>query len=170
MGLPAQTELKYRGARILSLSPTERVSQGLPITLKDIGKLLGVSPSTVGEWNKNLSQIRDEMLEDENRKQVAERLEKDKQLRRIAERNLGPQDIAEISEDERLALARKIYQDAMTHGASAKDKDLAVRMLGMLIDRQEVKVGLTGDEIARQHLENRKWLAEHGYGEDKGVG
>ena len=72
-------------------------------------------------------------------------------------------EIKEISDDERLALARKVYLDAMTQGASAKDKDLAVRMLGMLIDRQEVKVGLTGDELARRNLEAERQLREGGY-------
>ena len=69
-------------------------------------------------------------------------------------------EIVEISEDERLALARKVYLDAMAGGASAKDKDLAVRMLGMLIEKREVKVGLTADEIARRNFEADKELSE----------
>ena len=68
--------------------------------------------------------------------------------------------LADISNDEKLALARKVYQDAMTHGASARDKDLAVRMLGMLIEKSEVKIGLTADERARREAEANRELAE----------
>ena len=46
-------------------------------------------------------------------------------------------DSTDISDDEKTALARKVYGDAMKHGASASEKDLAVRMLGMLIDKKE---------------------------------
>ncbi len=74
-------------------------------------------------------------------------------------------EVTKVSEDEKLALARKVYADAMVKGASAKDKDLAVRMLGMLIDRQEVKIGLTADEIARRNLEAERQLKEGGYGD-----
>lgn len=46
-------------------------------------------------------------------------------------------DSTDISDDEKTALARKVFNDAMKHGASASEKDLAVRMLGMLIDKKE---------------------------------
>ena len=84
-------------------------------------------------------------------------------------RTVKGHEITDISEDEKVALARKIYIDAMAGRASARDKDLAVRMLGMLIEKHEVKVGLTADEFARQHLENQRWLREHGYLEEAGV-
>jgi len=74
-------------------------------------------------------------------------------------------EIAQISEEERLALARKVYKDAMLSDASAKDKDLAVRMLGMLIEKREDKitVELSADEIARRNLEAERQLREAGY-------
>jgi len=157
----AKDETKYRAARILALSPTERALQGLPLTLTDIAKLVGVTPGTVGAWKQNLPKIIDEMRKMENRQRVLERLEKDKKLRRIAERNLGPQDIAEITDDEKLALARKVYEDAMRQGASASEKDVAVKMLGLMLDQRGVKrSGLTADEIARRNIEAERELSE----------
>ena len=157
----AKDETKYRAARILALSPTERALRGLPLTLTDIAKLVGVNPGTVSAWNRNLPKILDEMREMENRQQVLERLEKDKKLRRIAERNLGPQDIAEITDNEKLALARKVYDDAMRQGASASEKDVAIKMLGLLIDQGRTrKRGLTADELARRNIEAERELDE----------
>ena len=161
MVFSAQGETKYRAARILALSPTERAMQGLPLTLKDIAKLVGVNPGTIHTWKENLPQILDEMREQEEKRWVIERLEKDKKLRRIAERNLGPQDIAEVSEEEKLALARKVYEDAMKQGASASEKDVAVKMLGLMIDQKGVRrSGLTADEIARRNIEAERELSE----------
>lgn len=71
--------------------------------------------------------------------------------------------IEEITDDERLALARKVYTDAMGKGASKGEKELAVRMLGMLVERQEIKVGLTADEIARRNTEAEKQLRDGGF-------
>ena len=68
--------------------------------------------------------------------------------------------LIKISDDEKLALARKVYQDAMASGATTRDKDLAVRMLGMLIDKQEVRVGLTADERARREAKADRELVE----------
>ena len=157
----AKDETKYRAARILALSPTERALQGLPLTLTDIAKLVGVTPGTVSAWKQKLPEILDEMRGMENRQQVLERLEKDKKLRRIAERNLGPQDIAEVTDNEKLALARKVYEDAMRQGASASEKDVAIKMLGMLIDQKGTRrSGLTADEIARRNIEAERELSE----------
>lgn len=69
-------------------------------------------------------------------------------------------EIVEVSGDERVALERKVYNDAIKPSATKGDKELAVRMLGMLIDRQEVKVGLTADEIARRNLEADRELEQ----------
>lgn len=69
-------------------------------------------------------------------------------------------DITEISEEEKLALARKVYVDAMSSGAGKGEKELAVKMLGMLIERQEVSIGLTADEIARRNFEADRELEE----------
>ncbi len=72
-------------------------------------------------------------------------------------------EITEVSGDERIALERKVYNDAIASDATKGDKELAVRMLGMLIERQEVKVGLTADELTRRNLEAERQLREGGY-------
>lgn len=71
--------------------------------------------------------------------------------------------IEEVSEDEKVALARKVYNDAIRKGASTRDKELAVRMLGLIIDKKEISIGLTADEIARRNLEADRQLREGGY-------
>ena len=72
-------------------------------------------------------------------------------------------EVLPTSAEEKLALERKVYKDAMASGASKADKELAVKMLGMLIERQEVKVGLTADELTRRNLEAERQLREGGY-------
>ncbi len=154
-------ETKFRAARILSLSPTERSMQGLPLTLKGIGELVGATPESIGKWKAQLPEILDEMRADENRRQVQERLEKDSKLRQIASNSLY-HDASEVSEDEKLALARKVYNDAIGVGASTRDKELAVRMLGLLIEKQEVTHKLDGGFIAREILRARRELEAEG--------
>ena len=67
--------------------------------------------------------------------------------------------IKDISEEEKLALARKVYDDAMKQGASASEKDVAVKMLGLMIDQRGVRrSGLTADEIARRNIEAEREL------------
>ena len=69
--------------------------------------------------------------------------------------------IKDISEEEKLALARKVYEDAMRQGASASEKDVAIKMLGMLIDQKGTRrSGLTADEIARRNIEAERELSE----------
>ena len=64
-----------------------------------------------------------------------------------------------ISDEERLALARKVYMDAMKKGASASEKDVAVRMLGLMLDQRAVRqAGLTADDIARRNIEAEREL------------
>lgn len=101
-------------------------------------------------------------------------------IRQIMEKNLGgkaddivivrakdvgiPQprsNAMKIDDAEKVALARKVYDDAMDEHATAQSKDLAVRMLGMLIDKQEIKIGLTADEVTRERLEALRQLREN---------
>ena len=66
-----------------------------------------------------------------------------------------------ISDEERLALARKVYMDAMKQGASASEKDVAVRMLGLMLDQRVARqTGLTADDIARKNIEAERELNE----------
>ena len=66
-----------------------------------------------------------------------------------------------ISEEERLALARKVWTDAMKQGASASEKDVAVRMLGLMLDQRAIRqTSLTADDIARRNIEAERELNE----------
>lgn len=70
-------------------------------------------------------------------------------------------DITAISEEEKLALARKVYADAMSLGAGKGEKELAVKMLGMLIERQEVThTVLSAEDISRIDREAERQLKE----------
>ncbi len=70
-------------------------------------------------------------------------------------------EIAKISDEEKLALARKVYIDAMSREASAKDKDLAVRMLGMLIEKQEIThTVLSAEDVSRIDREAERRIEE----------
>jgi len=78
--------------------------------------------------------------------------------------------IEPIREEERLALARRVYCDAMKVGAPTRDKDLAVRMLGMLIEKSEsVKVELSAEEYFRIREEARRRVAD-AHGDGNGAG
>ena len=79
-------------------------------------------------------------------------------------RNHDGIDITIISDEEKLALARKVYKDAMVSDASAKEKDLAVRMLGMLIEKQKDIREIDGSVIARAAIRAKRELGEQGYG------
>ena len=69
--------------------------------------------------------------------------------------------ITAITDEERLALARKVYMDAMKPGASASEKDVAVRMLGLMLDQRAVRQSsLTADDIARRNIEAERELNE----------
>lgn len=70
-----------------------------------------------------------------------------------------------ISGDEKLALARKVYTEAMSPSSTAKEKELAVRMLGMLIDKsqQEITLKLNADQITSRNLAADRELREAGY-------
>jgi len=71
--------------------------------------------------------------------------------------------IEEVTEDEKTALARKVYDDAI-HSSSAKDKELAIKMLGMLVEKKEVVLKIDGSLIARAVLRAEQRLREQGYG------
>ena len=73
-------------------------------------------------------------------------------------------EIKEVSNEERLALARKAYDDAMRKGATKGEKELAMRMLGLFIEKSEGdKDGLSADEITRRNLEADRQLRDSGY-------
>ncbi len=69
----------------------------------------------------------------------------------------------EITEDEKLRLGRKAYEDAMVDNASTERMKLAVQMLGMLIERKEIKVGRTAEEIAAERVRGLRELKQGGY-------
>lgn len=80
---------------------------------------------------------------------------------RLVRRRPTKLDKREIDDGEKLALARKVYEDAMIEGAPTAKLELAVRMLGLLIDRQErVNIELSADDIARRNLEADRQLRE----------
>jgi len=81
-----------------------------------------VTVQTLNTWKANRDKLEIAPI-----KEIAERLGND----------VTPTDSGDISVDEKGALARKVWKDAMKHGASASEKDLAVRMLGMLIEKKE---------------------------------
>lgn len=64
-------------------------------------------------------------------------------------------------EERRRRLRDKYYKDAMRDGASAKEKELAGRAHGVLIDRVEqiIKI-VSADEIARSELEAERRVRE----------
>ena len=126
----------------LNLGREERIASNLPTNQKDFAYSIGIGTTKMKEYRREFFALNMKGRIDHSYN------------------NGEGQNNAEISGDERLALARKVYTDAMRQGASAKDKDLAVRMLGMLIDRQEVKVGLSADEIARRNTEAERELEE----------
>lgn len=72
-------------------------------------------------------------------------------------------EIAEITEEEKLALIRRIYHRAMRETATVNEKELAVRTLGMLIEKREVKHTIDGSFIARNIIAARRQLGEAGY-------
>jgi len=78
-------------------------------------------------------------------------------------KDITGRNITVITGDEKLALARKVYGDAMLKDASAKDKDLAIRMLGMLIEKQETTLKIDGSLIARASLRAERELRDGGY-------
>jgi len=66
-----------------------------------------------------------------------------------------------VSEKEKMVLIRKVYQDAVGDKATAKDKELAVKALGLLIEKKEVvSVEVTPEYIARRNLGAEKRYRE----------
>lgn len=165
----AQKETKYRAARILALSPTERAMQGLPLRLKDIAKLVGISPERITAWKKQLPEILDEMREDENRRQVQERLEKDKALRQIAEENLV--DASNYNSNDWLQ-SRTIQADKALLRACEAGNAQALKtyyqLTQRLIEKQEVTHKLDADTLFRAREEGLRRQAEL-LGGDRGL-
>ena len=150
----AKDEVRFRAARVLNLSPTERSNQGLPLTLKGIAELVGVSSSTIDKWKGELPQILDEMRADENKRNVQERIEKDKKLRKIAENGLYP-------DGEKDAVLNALRQLCIERGNAFAGK-VWLQAKGEFIEKQETTHILDGSLIAREIIRARQELEDSG--------
>ena len=126
-----------------------------------------------GEWRAKKKAETEEVIEE--RKQIMKGKVMDAwarvEGREPPKRNKVGIELSEINDGEKVALARKVYNDAMRVGATASEKDLAVRMLGMLIDKKEEKVIIerSAEEYARGYIEEKRWLREQGFLESERV-
>ncbi len=75
-------------------------------------------------------------------------------------------DNGDFSEAEITSFKRMLFRDAMGTNAKAKDKELAARMLGVLIERKEEKIAIviTGDEQFRRNKKVREYVEEYELG------
>ena len=81
--------------------------------------------------------------------------------------------IGDLPVEEQIQVFDKLlFSIARNPNASSKDRELFAKRYGLLVEKKEMKVGisLNADQIAQQHIENQRWLREHGYLEVAGVG
>ena len=95
-----------------------------PRTQIELADEMGIGNSTLTLWHKDRPKNRLQPVRD-----IANTL--GEALEFPADKSDG------ISDNEKLALARKVYKDAMDSNATASEKELAVKMLGMLIAKTE---------------------------------
>jgi len=124
----------------LALPPEERE----PATKKALAEQMGISPLTLINWDKAVIKETEAPVE---------AYDSDAWLR-------GRTDKAD-----------QALLKAVQMGSPGAIK-IFYQLLDRLVEKQEAKVeiGLSAAEIARQHIKNQKWLREHGYMENAGVG
>ena len=80
-------------------------------------------------------------------------------------------DISNLSEEEQIKLFDKLlFKLALDPKAPTKNRELFGKRYGLFVEKQEVKIELNAEQLAREHLESRRWLKEHGYLEETGMG
>jgi len=161
---------REEGCRILKLSKEERKLKGLPVSNLDIANHLEVAYLTVCDWEKRLPTH----LKSVERYRAREIVKIDKEIKkeRIRKREEGyiPTDAEDQLDSEdpldwlrnRTQKANESLLKSVQAGSPASIRTF-YQILGLLQEKMEVKLGLSGDEIARRHLEARKELAEDGY-------
>ena len=147
LGVPRPPKPNYRDLAFqwLAMGREERIAHSLPTLQSDFAHSIGIGTTKMKQFKSEFFTLN-----------MKDRIEKPYQ--RMAKKNPKP-----ISDDEKLALARKVYAEAMSPTAKSKDKELAIRMLGMLIDKseQEITVKLDADTIARRNLKADRELEEY---------
>ena len=134
-----------------AMDDVARFKAALPMDKQKLARHLRVSLTTIKEWESRYFANRiGENLEEAGKLEVVEG------------------DVVDYSRDEVQEVLDALHQMA-TKGKSAFAAKTFLQAKGEFIEKSEVKVGLTADEIARQHLENRRWLRENGYLEKGGI-
>jgi len=128
----------YEIATVLAMTPVERVANGLPVSTGDIAKHFGVGEKKVLTIRHNLS----------------------------GELNGAVAKIWQKTEEQLRKEIEQFLYIAASKGNPNSAKILA-QMKGWLIEKSEVKIGLSADEIARRNLEADRQLREGGYRVEK---
>ena len=145
---------------ILSLTERERMLNRLPMTYVAIADKFKVSVNTVLKWE---AQVPGYLQEEANSRReilgvVGDIAKTDKELKKI--------DTAQYLKGRNAEINEALIQACKNGNATA------LRLYFQMTEQidKEDSIGITGDEIAKQHIENRRWLKEHGYLEEAGVG
>ena len=163
--------LKSKGLKILATSKREREKQGLPITVTDIAKHLGVKRGTVTKWLKELPEYIDAQIKEEEELGRCDLITKAQKAIYIE-----AQPKTEEEEAAKLVNQIKAMDEAVFEAATIKHiskmAELWYKRQGLLIEKTEQKIEVKVDatELARQHAENQRWLRDNGYLGDAGVG
>lgn len=159
------SDKKIQFARLACLEGVDRIKETGGSSVQHLSKFSGISRQTGAKWDNDKYDIIREAVEAERRK---------KEIREALGNNLHQED---IEGDEDATLVRKINEmDEAVFSAGkinkiAKMAELWYKRKGLLIEKSlNVEVKLSADDIARQHLENRKWLREQGYLGETGSG
>ena len=165
--------IKSKGMKILSTTQLERERQGLPITVTDIAKHLGVKRKTVTRWLKELPEYIEGKVQEE------EELGKCDIIRKV-QKSIYSDSLPKTEEGEYDSTAwlkeRTPEADEALIMACKSGSPSALKLLYQLLDRlvekteQKVDVKVDATELAKRHIENRKWLRDNGYMGDDGVG
>lgn len=149
--MPSLLKQKQQAREWFGLTPQERCDQKLPFNEQELAELLGI---------KKVKTIRDWRVE-------WKKLEQAKQEPNGA--------IPSYDSVEWLTGRTSQMDEALTKACqmgNAQALKLYYQITNRLIEKSEQKVQLelNADEIATQYIENRKWLREHGYLAENGMG
>jgi len=147
LGVPRPPKPNYRDLAFqwLAMGREERIANNMPTNQRDYAYSIGIGATSMKAYKREFFALN----------------MKDKVL--VAKEKVERIGHKPITDEEKLALARKVYAEAMQPAAKSKDKELAIRMLGMLIDKseQEITVKLDADTIARRNLKADRELEEY---------
>ncbi len=152
--MPApKTEERKLALGWMGMSTTERYNKGLPLNDKEMRKRLGVKASTWCGWTN----------------QYAEQKKRDVYMSAhpMVDKKVEPE-VVEIEynsetylNDQTEVVDKALIQACDNNNAQALK--IYYQLTKRLIEEKKVTIGLTADEIAKQHLGNQQWLREQGY-------